>query len=78
VAQLEAEGVEHESRHRRACRVPTAVALVSEDGQAALRELHANLVFAPRARTGFDEEPARQRLDETEVGLGLLDDTGLW
>jgi phage terminase small subunit len=78
VAELEAEGVEHESRHWRARRTAPAVTVVSENRKAALRQLHANLVLAPRARTGFDEEPTRQRLDEAEVGLGLLDDTGLW
>lgn len=75
MAELEAEGVEHESRHSRALPASVAVALLSENRKADFGQLHPNLVFAPRPRTGFDEEPAGQRLEETKVGLGLLDDT---
>jgi hypothetical protein len=72
MAELEAEGVEHEARRPFALDGSEAVALVPQDRQTVFRQVHPDLMLAPGAGTGFDEEPARAGLEETEVGLGIL------
>jgi hypothetical protein len=67
MAETEARGVQHDARSGGAI---TAVARVPEDGHPRFREVNADLVLAPGARVGLDEQAARERLQHLEVGHG--------
>jgi len=67
MAEREPRGVEHDARSGGGV---AAVPGVPEDGHPRLREVNPDLVLAPGARTGLDEQAARQRLHDREIGHG--------
>jgi hypothetical protein len=76
MAELEAEGVEHEPRSFRAEVGAPAMAVVPQDGQTVFGKVHADLVLAPGAGPGLDEKPTRMGLEEAEISLRFLRQPG--
>jgi hypothetical protein len=67
MAEREPRGVEHDARSGGGV---TAVSAVPEDGHPRGREVKADLVLAARARTGLDEQAARQHFHDRKIGHG--------
>jgi hypothetical protein len=64
MAQGEARGVQQDASRRGGV---AAVSAVAEDRHPRFREVNADLVLAPRARSRLHEETAREHFDDHEV-----------